>query len=91
MNMIKALVIAVGIAGLSACGGNNSAEENAAENIQANAENVADDLEQQADDATSENAEDALENQADATRDAADNKAEDLTTNDPDTNLANGM
>ncbi len=89
MKTVVTIAAAVGLCALSAC--NQSPAENAAENIEANAEMQADNLEEAADNATTEGGESALENQADATREAADNAAEDLTTNDPDTNLANGM
>ena len=52
---------------------------------------VADNLEDMADNASTDATEDALENKADSVRDTAQNQAEDMRTNDPDTNLANGM
>lgn len=88
MKKITALTVAAGLAALAAC--NSSPQEEAADNIQASAENAADNLEEMADNATGAAA-DSLENQAEATREAGDNVAEDLTTNDPDTNLANGL
>ena len=89
MKKINVLAVLAGVAALAAC--NNSAQEQAADNLEANAEMTADNLEAMADNAGTDAGADALENQADATRDAADNKAEDLRTNDADTNLANGM
>lgn len=87
--MITALTIAVGFATLAAC--NKSPQEQAADNIQDNAEIVADTLEEAADNASTDAAADSLQNQADATREAGDDAAKDLTTNDADTNLANGF
>jgi hypothetical protein len=89
MNTMKALTIALGVAGLAAC--NNSPQEKAADNIEANAEATADNLEEAADNATTDAAEGSLENQADATREMGDNMAEDMRSNSADTNLANGM
>lgn len=89
MKKLTALAVAAGLVALTAC--NNSPREEAAENIEANAEMAADNLEEAADNATTEGAEESLENQADATREAGDRAAEDLTTNDADTNTANGM
>jgi hypothetical protein len=59
-----AFAVALGAAALAAC--NQSPQEEAADNIEANAEIVADNLEEAADDATTEGAEDNLENAADA-------------------------
>jgi hypothetical protein len=89
MKKITALTIAAGLAALAAC--NSSPTEQAADNVEAAAENQADALEDAADNASTEAGEAALENQADATRAVGDNQAEDLRTNDADTNLANGM
>jgi hypothetical protein len=83
------LGVAAGLLALSAC--NSSPREEAADNIEANAESVADNLEEAADNATTEAAEDNLENQADVTREVGDAKAEDMRTHDADTNLANGL
>jgi hypothetical protein len=88
MKLTTTFAVALGVAALSAC--NNSAREQAADNIEANAENTADALEEQADNATTENAEDALENQADATREAGEEKADaNRTGMDADGNSAN--
>lgn len=89
MKKIFVLGAAIGLASLSAC--NSSPREQAADNIEANADAVADNLEDMADNATTATAENALDNQAAATRDMGEKKAEDMRTNDPDTNLANGM
>lgn len=89
---MKKLMVPAAIAALalvSAC--NNTPAEQAADNIEANSEAVADNLEDMADNASTQAGEAALENQADATRAMGDNMAEDMRTNDPDTNLANGM
>ena len=59
---------------VTAC--NQSPLELAPDNIEANAEIVADNLEEAADDATTEAAEDNLENAADATREAGENAAD---------------
>lgn len=88
MKKITVLAIAAGLASLTAC--NTSPREQAADNIEANTEAVADNLEDQADEANTSAVETSLENQADAVRDTGQNQAEDLRTNDPDTNLANG-
>ena len=65
MNKIStAFAVALGAAALAAC--NQSPQEQAADNIEANAEIVADNLEEAADNATTEGAEDNLENAADA-------------------------
>ncbi len=68
MKITTTLAVAVGLAGLAAC--NQSPREDAADNIEANAEMTADNLEEVADETANEGAEDALENQADATREA---------------------
>ena len=52
---------------------------------------MADNIEDMADNASTENASDMMENQADAMRATGQNQAEDVRTNDMDTNLANGM
>lgn len=89
--MKKMLVLSAvaSLAVLSAC--NSSPREQAAENVEANAESTAENFESMADNATTEAGESALENQADAARALGDNKAEDLRTNDADTNLSNGI
>jgi vacuolar-type H+-ATPase subunit H len=89
MKKLLTLSAAVALASLSAC--NSTPAEQAADNIEANTEAVADNLEEAADNATTEAGEDALENTADAVRATGQNQAEDMRTNDPDTNLSNGM
>jgi hypothetical protein len=89
MKKTFAFGIAAGLISLSAC--NNTPREQAADNIEANSEAVADNLEEAADNATTEAGEDALENRADAVRATGQNQAEDMRTNDPDTNLSNGL
>ena len=89
MKKIFVIAAAAGLAALSAC--NTSPQEQAADNIEANTEAMADNMEDMADDATTSNAADAMENQADAMRDMGQNQAEDMRTNDADTNLSNGM
>ena len=89
MKIISTVALSFALCALAAC--NDSPREDAAENIEANAEMAADNLEEAADNATTEAGEDALENKADATREAGEDAAEDLTTNDADTNTANGM
>jgi len=80
MKLSTTLAVALGIGALAAC--NNTAEEQTADNIEANAENTADAIEENAD-AVAENvvenadaAADAVraegENAADATRDGSD-------------------
>ena len=59
-----AIAVAFGAAALAAC--NQSPQEQAADNIEANTEVVADNLEEAADNATTEGAEDNLEDAADA-------------------------
>jgi hypothetical protein len=89
MKLSGAIAVSLGLAALTAC--NSSPREQAADNIEANAENTADNLEDVADTVNNDVAADNLENQADATRAAGDNAAKDMRTNDPDTNVANGM
>lgn len=83
------LAAAFGLASLAAC--NNTPREQAADNIEANSEAVADDLEEAADNASTGAGEDALENRADAVRATGQNQADDMRTNDADTNLSNGL
>ncbi len=89
MKKMFVLGLAAGLVSLTAC--NSSPQEQAADNIEANTEAVADNLEEQADNAGTEAGEDALENRADAVRDTGQNQAEDMRTNDADTNLSNGI
>lgn len=89
MKKLLTVSLAAGLMSLAAC--NSSPREQAADNIEANAEAVADNLEDMADNATTSGAEASLENSADNVRATGQNQAEDMRTNDPDTNLSNGM
>ena len=89
MKKIYALSIAAGLMSLTAC--NSSPREQAADDIEANSEAIADNLEDAADNAPSDVAEGNLENAADAVRATGQNQAEDMRTNDADTNLKNGL
>lgn len=89
MKKILAFGLAAGLASLAAC--NTSPREQAADNIEANSDAVADNLEDAADDANTSAVEEGLENQAAAVRATGQNQAEDMRTNDADTNLSNGM
>lgn len=89
MKKTFAIAIAAGLVSLSAC--NSTPREQAADNIEANAEGVADNLEDAADNIGSEAGGAAIENQADAVRATGQNQADDMRTNDPDTNLSNGI
>ena len=80
MKMITAVAVAIGLGALGAC--NQSAQEQAADNIEANAENTADMIEANADTAA-ENLEANAENTADAVR-AAGEIAADATRNSAD-------
>lgn len=88
---MKKLVLAAmsaGLLSLAAC--NSSPREQAADNIEANAESTADNIEAMGDNMGGA-AEGAMDNQAAAVRATGDNQAEDMRTNDPDTNLSNGI
>jgi hypothetical protein len=88
MKLTTVLAVAVGLGALSAC--NNSAQEQAADNLEANTEVAADSLEEAADNAGTEAAEDGLENKADATREAGEAAADaNRTGADADGNSAN--
>jgi hypothetical protein len=89
MKKVMILGLAAGLMPLAAC--NSSPREQAADNIEANAEAAADNLEEAADNATTEAGEDAIENAADAVRATGQNQAEDMRTHDADTNLKNGI
>ena len=52
---------------------------------------MADNMEAMADNTADANSAAMMNNEADATRAMGDNMAEDMRTNDADTNLANGM
>lgn len=89
MKKMYVLAMAAGLASLAAC--NTSPREQAADNIEANADMMADNMEDAADNMGTSAGEDAMENKAAAVRATGDNQAEDIRTNDPDTNLSNGM
>jgi hypothetical protein len=74
MKITTILAVAVGLGALGAC--NNSAQEQAADNLEANTEVAADNLEEAADSAANEATEDSLENQADATREGGEEAAD---------------
>lgn len=88
MKKLLLLATAPGLIALAAC--NNSPREQAADNIEANADAMADNMEDMADNSTGAMA-NAMENQADVTRNTGAMQAEDMRTHDADTNLANGM
>lgn len=88
MKKLLLLGAATGLFALGAC--NTSPREQAADNIEANADAVADNLEDMADNSGGMMA-NAMDNQADAVRNTGAAQAKDMRTNDPDTNLANGM
>ena len=89
MKKVAIVGLAAGLAMLSAC--NSTPREQAAENIEANADAVSDNLEDMADNAGTVAGEQSLENAADAVENTGANQAKDMRTNDPDTNLSNGM
>jgi len=75
MKKLAVLAVTAGLMSLAACN-NNTPQERAADNIEANAEARADNLEDMADNATTENREDSLENQADRVREKGEEKAD---------------
>lgn len=90
--MMKKLLVlgaTAALVSMSAC--NSTPREQAADNIEANSDAMADNIEDVADNVADANAAAGLENQADAVRATGQNQAEDMRTNDADTNLANGM
>ena len=88
MKITTTLAVAVGLAALAAC--NQSPTEQAADNIEANAEMNADNLEDAADATENEALESNLENAADATREAGEENADATRTGaDADGNSAN--
>jgi hypothetical protein len=88
-NKMLMLAAAAGLVALAGC--NNTPAEQAADNIEANAENMAENYEAAADNAAMPATENALDNRAEAVREQGEAMAEDMRTNDPDTNLRNGM
>jgi len=89
MKKFFAVAATAGLISLAAC--NSSPREQAADNIEANAEAIADNLEDAADNAGTDANAASLENAADAVRDTGQNQAEDMRTHDADTNLQNGI
>jgi hypothetical protein len=88
MKILSTVAMSFALCALAAC--NQSPREEAADEIEANAEMQADNLEEAADNAPTEAAEDALENQADATRAEGENAADaNRTGADLDGNSAN--
>lgn len=88
MKITRTLAIAVGIAALTAC--NQSPQEQAADNIEENAEATADNLEDAADATSNAVVEENLEDQANATREAGEEAADATRTGaDADGNSAN--
>jgi hypothetical protein len=79
MKMIVKGAMVASLMALGAC--NNSASEQAADNVEAVTENKADVIDEQADNAATENQADALENKADAVRAAGENKADAIEAN----------
>jgi hypothetical protein len=75
MKLSIGFALAMGTAALAACN-NNSAQEQSADDIEANAEATADNLEQAAGEAANDATHDALQNQADATREAGEAAAD---------------
>lgn len=80
MRIISTGLAAASFLALAACGG--GADDRAAENVEANAEAVADNFEAQADNATNEAVEDNLEDRADQTREAGEEKADRIDRTD---------
>ena len=87
--MKKSLAVAAGLFSLAAC--NTSPREQAVDTIESNTEALADNLEDAADVTGNEATGASLENEADAARATGHNQADDMRTNDPDTNLSNGI
>ena len=89
---MKIVLMLGAAASLSVLGGcNNTAREQTADNIEANAEANADNIESAAGETSNEASQAQLENQADAVRNEGEAKAEDMRTHDADTNLSNGI
>jgi hypothetical protein len=80
MKILIKTAAAAGLLALAACSG--GADDNKAEAIEANAENVADNLEAAAENTSNDQAAEALEDQAEATREAGDEKADAVDSND---------
>ena len=76
--MKKISILMLGAAALSMAACNKSTNEVAADNVEANAGNMADNMEAMADNTANEVSSDSLENQADALKDKADNVADNV-------------
>ena len=88
MKIIATIAVTLGLGALAAC--SQSAQEQKADNIEANAEMTADNLEAAAGDVGNEAVEQNLENQADATRAAGEQAADSVRNGaDADGNSAN--
>jgi hypothetical protein len=88
MKLTTTLAIALGVTALTAC--NNSAKEQAADNIEANAEMTADAIEENADDMPGVTASDNADANADAVREAGEENADAVRDGaDADGNSAN--
>ncbi|WP_343519074.1 hypothetical protein [Sphingomonas sp.] len=79
-SILKTALAGAGLVALAACGGD--ADDKAAANVEAAAENQADNLEQQADLAPNETMEEALDDQADNVEAAGEAKADAIDDND---------
>jgi len=80
MKRVALWAAAAGLFALGACD-TNTPQENKADAIEANAENVADNLEAVADNTSNEVVEDRLENQAEQVRDEGEEKADAVESN----------
>ena len=80
MKLVSTGAMAGALLALAACGG--GADDKAAENVEAAAENIAENLEAQADNATNESVAENLERQADQVREAGEEKAERIDDRD---------
>lgn len=76
--MKKISIVLLGAAALSMAACSKNANEVAADNIEANAGNMADNMDAMAENMSNEAAEDSLANQADALKDGADNVADNV-------------
>jgi hypothetical protein len=88
MKTLTVLTVALGLGSLAAC--NQSPKEQAADNIEANAEATADNIEANADDVPGMTMNDTADNMADATRAEGEAKADAVRNGaDADGNSAN--
>lgn len=79
MRKLACALAAAGLAALAAC--NDTPAENAAENVEAAADNEADLLEEMADNATTDAAEDNFQNAAENVEEAGENAADAIESN----------